>query len=215
MTRIIAIDGPAGSGKSSVSKEVARRLGFGYLDTGAAYRALAWAWTSGITNELDTNPIKALESFDYSISLDPSNYWVKVGSADVTAEIRSTQVAERVSEVARIPEVRNFMKILTRKLVEESGFDGVVVEGRDITTVVLPDAQVRLLLTASEAVRLKRRASELTSEDATKVARQVSERDALDLKVIDFMTPADGVALVDSTDLDFEQTVRAVLDLIR
>lgn len=215
MTRIIAIDGPAGSGKSSVSKEVARRLGFGYLDTGAAYRALAWAWSVGVINELDTNPIKALESFDYSISLDPSNYWVKVGSTDVTAEIRSNQVAERVSEVARIPEVRNFMKILTRKLVEESGFDGVVVEGRDITTVVLPDAQVRLLLTASEAVRLKRRASELTSEDATKVARQVSERDALDLKVIDFMTPADGVALVDSTDLDFEQTVRAVLDLIR
>ncbi len=212
---VIAIDGPAGSGKSSVSREVAKRLGFGYLDTGAAYRALAWSWASGAVPELLERPATALERFDYSISLDPNNYWVRVGSTEVTAEIRSSEVAQRVSEVARIPEVRTFMKNLTRDLIEHCEFDGVVVEGRDITTVVLPDAQVRILLTASEAVRLRRRASELTSEDATNVARQVSERDALDLKVIDFMTPADGVTLVDSTDLDFEQTVEAVLNLTR
>jgi cytidylate kinase len=106
------------------------------------------------------------------------------------------------------------MKELTRSLVSQSGFAGVVVEGRDITTVVAPDAEVRILLTASEAVRLKRRASEIGSEPS-QVERQVSNRDALDSKVVDFMTPADGVTLVDSTDLDFEQTVKAVLDLVR
>lgn len=214
MTKIIAIDGPAGSGKSSVSKEVARRLGFGYLDTGAAYRALAWAWINGMVSNLDSAPVQALGEFDYAISLDPLAYWVRVGHTDVTSQIRESEVAEKVSEVARIPEVRSFMKELTRALVSRSDFDGVVVEGRDITTVVAPDAEVRILLTASEAVRLKRRASEIGSEPS-QVERQVTNRDALDSKVVDFMTPADGVTLVDSTDLDFEQTVKAVLDLIR
>ena len=215
MTKVIAIDGPAGSGKSSVSREVARRIHGGYLDTGAAYRALAWAWLSGEISNLLEQPMTALENFSYSISLDPNDYWVKVGSEDVTDKIRQTSVAEKVSEVARIPEVRTFMKDLTRRLVRESAYESVVVEGRDITTVVAPDAEVRILLTASEAVRLKRRASELGSEDLARVSRQVSDRDALDLKVIDFMTPADGVTLVDSTDLDFEQTVSAVLNLTR
>ena len=214
MTKIIAIDGPAGSGKSSVSKEVARRLGYGYLDTGAAYRALAWAWLAGKITNLDSAPVDALSAFDYSISLDPIDYWVRVAQTDVTTQIRESEVAEKVSEVARIPEVRSFMKELTRSLVSHSGFAGVVVEGRDITTVVAPDAEVRILLTASEAVRLKRRASEIGSEPS-QVERQVSNRDALDSKVVDFMTPADGVTLVDSTDLDFEQTVKAVLDLVR
>ena len=214
MTKIIAIDGPAGSGKSSVSKEVAKRLDYGYLDTGAAYRALAWAWLVGKVTNLDSAPVEALRTFDYSISLDPSDYWVKVAQTDVTSQIRESKVAEKVSEVARIPEVRSFMKELTRSLVSQSGFAGVVVEGRDITTVVAPDAEVRILLTASEAVRLKRRASEIGSEPS-QVERQVSNRDALDSKVVDFMTPADGVTLVDSTDLDFEQTVKAVLDLVR
>ncbi|CAB4603891.1 unannotated protein [freshwater metagenome] len=214
-TKIIAIDGPAGSGKSSVSKQVARELGFGYLDTGAAYRALAWACLN--LPEFSVESLANLnlnEAFDYQISTDPDNFWVKVGDADVTAAIREPQVAEFVSQVARIPEVRTFMKDLTHRLVAGSGKVAVVVEGRDITTVVAPDAPIRLLLTASEAVRLKRRSAELSESSVASVMRQVSERDASDSKVVDFMTPAPGVQLVDTSDLNFNQSVSAVIALI-
>jgi cytidylate kinase len=214
-TKIIAIDGPAGSGKSSVSKQVARDLGFGYLDTGAAYRALAWACLN--LPEFSVESLANLnlnEAFAYQISTDPDNFWVKVGDVDVTAAIREPQVAEFVSQVARIPEVRTFMKDLTHRLVAVSGKVAVVVEGRDITTVVAPDAPIRLLLTASEAVRLKRRSAELSESSAASVMRQVSERDASDSKVVDFMTPAPGVQLVDTSDLNFNQSVSAVIALI-
>jgi cytidylate kinase len=212
---IVAIDGPAGSGKSSVSKQVARELGFGYLDTGAAYRALAWAVQHLEDFQLEQLPSKDLVAeFDYQISLNPDDYWVRVGDNDLTVAIRTSAVAESVSAVARIPEVRAFMKALTRKLVAESTLPGVVVEGRDITTVVAPDAEIKILLTASEAVRLKRRSAELSEATAASVKRQVSERDASDSKVVDFMTPAPGVQLVDSSDLNFEQTVSAVVSLI-
>lgn len=212
MTEIVAIDGPAGSGKSSVSKQVARELGYGYLDTGAAYRALAWAAAEGLVGSANE---PNLEAFEYSISLDPNSYWVRVGNVDVTEAIRSTKVAESVSGVAKLPAVRAFMKNLTRDLVGSSGLPGVVVEGRDITTVVAPDARNRILLTASEEVRLKRRSAELSQEDAANVAKQVSERDKSDSKVVDFMTPAPGVDLVDTSDLTFEQSVAAVLELVR
>lgn len=213
--QIIAIDGPAGSGKSSVSKQVARELGFGYLDTGAAYRALAWACLN-----LDGYAVESLASkdlmreFEYEISTDPDNYWVKVGNQDLTAAIRETRVAEFVSQVARIPEVRTYMKALTHRLVADSGKKAVVVEGRDITTVVAPDAPVRILLTAREEVRLKRRSAELSESTAASVKRLVSERDASDSKVVDFLTPAPGVQLVDTSDLNFNQSVSAVIALI-
>ena len=211
MTEIIAIDGPAGSGKSSVSKQVARELGFGYLDTGAAYRALSWAVAEGIV-EFESEP--NLAQFDYSISLDPDDFWVCVGTADVTSAIREPRIAENVSKVAQVPAVRLFMKELTRGLVAGSGLPGVVVEGRDITTVVAPDAKIRILLTASEEVRLKRRSAELTPAQAAEVAKQVSDRDKSDAKVVDFMTPAEGVTLVDTSNLNFEQSVAAVLDVV-
>ena len=217
MTEIIAIDGPAGSGKSSVSKQVARELGYGYLDTGAAYRALALAvmnsWVPAVVEGESAEA--SIRAFDYSISLNPDDFWVKVGERDVTDAIRESGVSENVSSVAKHPDVRAFMKTLTRSLVEASGMPGVVVEGRDITTVVAPDAKNRILLTAAEEVRLIRRSAELAPEAAKNVERQVSQRDAQDAKVVDFMTPAPGVALVDSTDLNFEQTVAAVLSVVR
>ena len=211
MVFLVAIDGPAGSGKSSVSKEVARRLGFGYLDTGAAYRALSWA----VANAKLPMPDSAFSGFDYEISLDPNSYWVTALGFNVTNEIREPSIAENVSKVAGVPAVREFMKALTRRLVAESGLAGVVVEGRDITTVVAPDAPVRLLLTASEEVRLERRAGELSPDQLATLRKQVLERDASDSKVVDFMKPAEGVTLVDTTELNFEQTVEAVLSIIR
>ena len=211
MTTVIAIDGPAGSGKSSVSKQAARELGFGYLDTGAAYRALAW-WSksAGIEPEILAT---RLDDFDYSISTNPDDFWVHVGSDDVTEAIRESAISEAVSDVARIPEVRTFMKQLTRGIIAVENRPGIVVEGRDITTVVAPDAQVRLLLTADEAVRIKRRSAEL-SVASQQITKQVTDRDASDLKVVDFITPAVGVELIDSTELDLPQTVQAVLSAV-
>ena len=215
-TVVVAIDGPAGSGKSSVSKQAARRLGYGFLDTGAAYRALAWhALAHGIDTSDSTSVLETLSDFDYAISLDPDDYWVRVGTTDVTAAIREPRVTDAVSGVARVPAVRHFVNDLFRALVEASDRPGVVIEGRDITTVVAPDAPVRILLTAAPEVRAARRSAELTTEDAASVAAALHRRDASDSAVVDFLTAAPGVTVVDSTALDFEQTVDTVLAVIR
>lgn len=202
---VIAIDGPAGSGKSSVSKEVARRLGFGYLDTGAGYRALA---LHGLNNP-DQDIQQLFDSFDYAISLDPDHSEVMLGDEDVSAEIRTERVASAVSQIAKLPEVRKFQLEDARALIGACDMPGIVVEGRDITTVVAPDAEVRILLTASEAVRLARRGLE-NSESA----ENLKARDASDSKVVEFMIAAEGVFLVDTTDLDFESSVAEVLRLV-
>jgi len=213
---VVAIDGPAGSGKSSVSKQVARRLGYGFLDTGAAYRALAWhALEHGVDTSDATSVVEIIGDFDYAISLDPDLFWVRVGPADVTDAIREPRVTDAVSGVARVPAVRKSVNQLFRALVAASARPGVVVEGRDITTVVAPDAPVRILLTAAPEVRAARRSAELTTQDAASVAAALHRRDASDSAVVDFLTAAPGVTVVDSTDLDFEQTVDAVLGVIR
>ena len=212
---VVAIDGPAGSGKSSVSKAAAKSLGFDYQDTGAAYRALSWNLLDrGVDTEDADAVIDALENFDYAIGTDPDDYFVRVGDTDVTAAIREPRVTSVVSNVARVPQVRSYMVDLFRGVIAASTRPGIIVEGRDITTVVAPDARVRILLTASEEARMGRRSAELSTESAAKTAQQLSSRDAQDSKVVDFMNAADGVDTVDSTELDFEQTVQAVVDLV-
>ncbi|QIG41349.1 (d)CMP kinase [Microbacterium sp. 4R-513] len=213
---VVAMDGPAGSGKSSVAKRAARALGYGYLDTGAAYRALAWhALAHGADTSDSSAVLDVAGDFEYAISLDPDDYWVRVGSTDVTAAIREPRVTDAVSGVARVPAVRQTVNALFRALIAKSGRPGVVVEGRDITTVVAPDAPVRILLTADPDVRAARRVAELVSHDADAVTQALHRRDASDAKVVDFLTAAPGVTVVDSTDLDFDQTVEAVLDVVR
>ncbi len=210
------MDGPAGSGKSSVSKEVARRLGFGYLDTGAVYRALAW---HVLTHEADTSDASAVldasGDFDWTISLDPDAFWVRVGDADVTEAIREQRVSDAVSGVARVPAVRQAVNTAFRALAAGTDRPGIVIEGRDITTVVVPDAPVRVLLTASPDVRATRRSKEMAQEDAATVTAALHRRDASDSQVVDFLSAAPGVEVVDSTELDLEQTVQAVLTLVR
>lgn len=212
---IVAIDGPAGSGKSSVSKAAARRLGFDYLDTGAAYRALAWfVLDRGIDPDDTASVLESLDGFDYSISIDPSEPVVMVGETDVTDAIREPRVTGVVSAVARVPEVRSFVTAIFRSTMSAAPHAGIVVEGRDITTVVAPDAEARILLTADEEVRMARRSAELTSESAADVGEQLRSRDRADSRVVDFLTAADGVVTVDSTHLDFDETVDAVLEVI-
>ena len=202
MAFTVAIDGPAGSGKSSVSKAVAQRLGFGYLDTGAGYRAF--------TLHAMGNPESSLEqlvsTFEYDVSLDPVDPWIKLSGQDVTTDIRSQEVASQVSEYAREQVVRELQHEDSKLRVSGCSLPGVVAEGRDLTSVVFTGAEVRILLTASEDVRLQRRGAEKTESGAN-----LKARDASDSKVVEFMVPAEGVVLIDTTDLNFDESVEAVL----
>lgn len=206
MPFVIAVDGPAGSGKSSVSKAAAIELGFGYLDTGAGYRAFAYHAMQLPGVELD----ELIDSFDYEISLSPSDQLVQLGGEDITEVIRQKAVASEVSSWAKIPEVRSLQLQDARSRVATCGLTGVVVEGRDITTVVFPDAPLRVLLTASEEVRMRRRSLEKTESE-----QNLKARDKSDSQVVDFFSPADGVRLIDTTDLSFDQSVKALTDLYR
>jgi len=215
-TVVVAIDGPAGSGKSSVSRAAARVLGFDYLDTGAAYRALAWfCLERGVDTYGPSDIIEALPAFEYQIGTDPDDYFVRVDGDTITDDIREPRVTAIVSAVARVPEVRQYLVELFRSIIAESSRPGIIVEGRDITTVVAPDAPVRILLTASEEARMGRRSAEIVGVDASSTAKALSDRDAQDSRVVDFMNAADGVTTIDSTELDFDQTVQAVVSLVR
>lgn len=211
---VVAVDGPAGSGKSSVSKAASRALGYAFLDTGAAYRALTWlALERGIATDDADAVVALLDEFPYITEVTDAGTVVRVGEADVTTAIREPRISAVVSDVARVPEVRTALTQAFRRLIGEADAPGIVVEGRDITTVVAPDAQVRILLTADEAVRIERRSAELAPGTAA-TAEQLRERDRRDAQVVDFMTAAPGVTTIDSTHLDFDQTVQAVVDLV-
>lgn len=222
----IAIDGPSGSGKSSVSRQVAARLGLAYLDTGAMYRA-ATLWCLDLGLDLTDGPAvtRAVLALPLVMGVDPLDPTVHVNGVDVAERIRSTAISTHVSAVATNLDVRAELRRLQREAVAAerdalsfSGGRGIVAEGRDITTVVAPDADVRVLLTASEEARLARRSRDVHgADDATAVEAtrdQVLRRDADDATVSSFHVAADGVVTVDSSALDFEQTVQAVLAVV-
>lgn len=211
---VVAIDGPSGSGKSSVSKEAARRLRAAFLDTGAMYRALTWACLETGTELADADAVTtAVRESNLFISTDPDREEVKVDGTDVTAAIRAPRVSESVSAVASIPGVR--AELVQRQQEVIARHTRIVAEGRDITTVVAPEAPVRILLTASEEARLRRRGLQLGgTQSAADLHRQVIGRDARDAATTSFTTAADGVVTIDSSDLDFEQTVQMVLDVV-
>lgn len=216
---VVAVDGPSGSGKSSVSKAVARRLGAAYLDTGAMYRAVAWHVLDSGVDLADPDAIAgAARAMDLRQSTDPDVESVAVGGTDVTDAIREDRVTDVVSTVAVVIPVREELQRRQRAAIAGAG--RIVAEGRDITTVVAPDAHARVLLTASAEARMARRSGQLQragagERDAATLERQVSGRDARDSAVSTFDRPAEGVALVDSTELDFEQTVAAVLAAVQ
>jgi cytidylate kinase len=213
MTRVIAIDGPAGSGKSSVSRAVAKSLGYGFLDTGAAYRALTWWALERGVDVHDSEAIQALiRDFPYSISMDPEVERVSVGDTDVTREIREPRISLSVSAIASQLPIREWMVNTTRELAQSSERAGVVVEGRDNTTVVFPDAEVRILLTAREDVRIARRSGEMSAA-AGVTEQSIRERDEKDSTVVEFRTAAEGVDVVDSSDIGFDETVEVIRGL--
>jgi cytidylate kinase len=218
---VIAIDGPSGSGKSSVSKQVARALGFAFLDTGAMYRALTWWCLHRGVDLADVEAVeKAAADFPLTIGTDPDAPTVTVDGTDVSAAIREGRISTNVSAVAAVIPVREILCDLQRRLISDAAraSGGVVAEGRDITTVVAPDARVRILLTASEEARLARRSKELhghAGEHAVAATRsQVIDRDRADSAVSEFTVAADGVTTVDTSHLDFEGSVAAVLAVV-
>jgi cytidylate kinase len=213
---VVAVDGPSGSGKSSVSREVARRLGLRYLDTGAMYRALTW-WAIGRGADLaDRQEVARLaRELPLEIGTTTDSTQILVDGHDVSAAIREPRISAAVSAVATNLEVR---AELVRRQREIAATGGIVVEGRDITTVVAPDADVRVLLTANEQARLARRALEVhgsDDDDAIEATRDhVVRRDEQDSTVADFLEAGEGVTVVDSSHLSFEETVDAILDLV-
>jgi len=212
---VVAIDGPSGSGKSSVSREVARRLRLAYLDTGAMYRALTWYC---VTRGMDLDDAAAVEQAARDLVLDlstsPQDEYVRVDGVDVTEAIREPAISSAVSAVATTLGARTELIRRQRELIEKH-HRRMVVEGRDITTVVAPGAEVRMLLTASEEARLRRRGIQLGgTQDAEQLAAQVTHRDAKDSTVVNFTKAASGVVTLDSSDLDFEQTVAAALVIV-
>jgi CMP/dCMP kinase len=214
---VIAIDGPSGSGKSTVARRVALALGLRYLDTGAMYRALTW-WLLDMGVQLaDTDKVAQLApALPLQMGMNPAAPTVHVRGTDVGSVIRETRISEAVSVVAANLAVRADMRQRQRAVVETGD---VVVEGRDITTVIAPDAPVRVLLTASEEARLARRAREVHGvADEPALARtrdQVLRRDADDARVSQFLDAAEGVVVVDSSHLTLDGTVSAVLDVVR
>jgi cytidylate kinase len=213
---VIAMDGPSGSGKSTVARAVAQRLGLRYLDTGAMYRALTWwALERGI-DLADADAVgRAARELSLQVGTDPQEPSVAVDGVDVSEAIRLTRISEAVSAVATNLAVRDELVRRQRALVADGGW---VAEGRDITTVVAPDAPVRVLLLARESERLARRARDVHGEvDPAALAAtrdQVVRRDAQDSTVAAFTEAAPGVSVIDSSDMTVDETVAAVLALV-
>jgi len=223
----VAIDGPAGVGKSSTSKALAKYFGYAYLDTGAMYRACAW-WCLKQGIDLDAETVdervitEAVGEFftgdHFDISVDPDNPRVFADDEDISEAIRSSEVSSHVSKVSNVIPVRNVLIAAQRAYIAReasadsfSGGLGIVAEGRDITTVVSPDAEVRVLLTAREEVRQARRTGQAVKGVG---AEDVAARDKADSKVTSFLTAADGVTTVDNSDMDFQQTLDVLITLV-
>ena len=217
---VVAIDGPSGSGKSTISRRVATQLGMAYLDTGAMYRAAAWWCVRDGIDLTDAAAVaQAVRELPLEMVTDPREPGIAVGGEDVSVVIRSTEISTVVSAVATNLEVRAEMRRRQWEIIDAARREGgIVAEGRDITTVVAPDADVRILLVASEEARLARRAREIHGADddgALEATRdQVLRRDADDSTVSSFHVAADGVVTVDSSELTLDETVAAVRGLI-
>ena len=211
---VIAVDGPSGSGKSSISKESANRLGFKFLDTGAMYRSVTWFC---ITENLDKEDliIERINNKDFKldISTDPLKDQVKVNDEDVSKIIREDEITSQVSHFAAMPKIRQFLVSKQRELVKASN-SGIIVEGRDIGSVVLPEADFKIFITANDDVRAKRRAIQIDSNENDVLVAQ-RKRDLLDSsrKVSPLVIP-DGAVILDNSDLDFEQSVEKFIEIV-
>ena len=212
----ITLDGPSGTGKSSVARDVARRLGATYLDTGAMYRAATVAvLDAGVSLDDKVAVARAVSQAAIEVGTSAHREKVTVDGVDVRERIRGAEVTRAVSPVSAVPAVRRLLVARQRELVAAA--DSVVVEGRDIGTVVLPDATLKIYLTASPDVRAQRRAAQLEVTAPDKIAalaQDLRRRDEHDSRRADSpLRPAEDAIVVDSTDLDRGAVVERILEL--
>lgn len=210
---VIAIDGPSGSGKSSVSRAVATQLGLDYLDTGSMYRAMTW-----YIQDLGIDVNDAVQVSDRAPSAaiqpntDPSEPGIRVAGIDVSIPIRGATVTQAVSAVSAVPTVRELMVSLQREIVANSPV-GIVVEGRDICAVVLPDAQIKLFITADPAARAERRAKEVDAEVAA-TSESLAQRDLADsTRAVSPLEVAPDATVIDTTHMNLTDVIAKVIDL--
>jgi CMP/dCMP kinase len=211
---VVAVDGPGGSGKSTVARALARRLGLRYLDTGAMYRALTWlALQRGIATDNADALGELARTASLAIGTDPDAPTVMIEDVDVASPIRSAEVTAAVSAVSAVPAVREQLVALQRTLISVAGSGaGIVVEGRDIGTVVAPDAPIKVVLTASASERARRRARE-TAADTTSTERDLARRDQLDSsRAASPLAQAPDALVVDSTTMGIDDVVDMIVE---
>lgn len=213
---VIAIDGPAGSGKSTIAKHLAERLGYVYVDTGAMYRAITFvALSKNVVDDVD-EVIKIAKEIDLKLSFENGLTRVFADHEEITGNIRTPEVNSKVSEVSTIPEVREEMVRLQRELAKDKN---LIAEGRDTTTVVFPDASVKVFLTASLEERAKRRHKELlengTDISLGEVKENIAKRDKIDSgRDVSPLRKADDAVEIDTTNMAVPEEIDKMLDLI-
>jgi cytidylate kinase len=219
----IAIDGPAAVGKSTMGKLIARELGSTYIDTGAIYRAITWKVLKNNIDINDENMISNLVS-DITITIERSNckslndyYHIFVDGEDITEKIRDPRIDQNVSQIARLPKIRKQLIHLQRKLAEKGN---IVMEGRDIGSIILPQADIKLYFTASEEERIKRRYKELIDKgynvDYEEVKKQIVQRDEIDSKrKYAPLIKAKDAIVIDSTEKSIEEVKDNILKIIK
>ena len=216
MAIVVAIDGPSGAGKSSTSRAVAQRARWSYLDTGALYRALTFASLSEGIEDV-TRLLDFLAAHPISFSCNPDNPQTFLGKRDISSEIRSDEVTKNVSRLSAIPEVRSFLLAMQRAYIAEAA-NGIVVEGRDIGSVVAPEAQLKIYLTADLMARAQRREAELSgaSTGVEAVGESLASRDHIDsTRSTSPLVTTPGAVIVDSTYLTLEETIERIWELLR
>ena len=214
----IAVDGPAGAGKSYLARQIAKRLGYIYVDTGALYRSVALYMTEAGVSPSDAEGVKsALPNVSVSLDYgDDGEQHVFLNGTDVSTEMRKPEISLAASSVSAIPEVRAFLLGIQRDMAKTHN---VVMDGRDIGTVIMPDAQVKIFLCANEKARAKRRYLELTEKGVATtleaVENEMNQRDINDsTRKIAPAVPADDAVILDNSDLDREGTIEAALAII-
>jgi cytidylate kinase len=212
----VAIDGPAGAGKSTVARKVAEKLGYIYVDTGAMYRAVTWYMMDQNAALTDRESIRSILR-NMQLELKPSEHGQKVWIADrdITSFLRTIEVTREVSQVSQIPEVRKFLTTIQKQL---SVAGGIVMDGRDIGTHVLPDAELKIFLTASVEERAERRYREMLASGATvqlsQLQQEIVKRDRMDEeREISPLRMAEDAVLMDCTTLSIEQVVDRIVEL--
>jgi CMP/dCMP kinase len=215
---VVAVDGPAGTGKSTVARKLAASLGARYLDTGAMYRAAALGVLRvGVDPCQPDTVYEAASRRHVEVGTDPDHPWVLLDGADVTVEIRGPAVTTAVSPVSATPEVRHLLVAQQRRIIRAVTAigGGIVVEGRDIGTVVVPDAPLKVFLTANAAQRAARRAAQDGVEDVTEVRRDVERRDRFDSsRAASPLRAAEDAVELDTTALDVDAVLGTLQELV-